>query len=798
LTGLSGRVNLRLDADVEDHVRATVGARTLLVTCLVTGGFVPLLASADTPTGVAVSSLAASDVRQQLVPLAGSPSRLIYASVPVRGDGVPLTSVATLESYDGSGAPTSIGTEPLGTDRDPKPFSLTKSMLSTVVTTYPATGYTVHWWNLATQTSGRATINGLWAGSSPDGWYLTRGHSVYDETTAGVVRQVATVHGTIMQANAGPDGVVTVGSSGAVSYVSAAGAVTKLAFSHRAKHYSSFVECGGTSATTTVCVHEPIQQVSDIRPATPQLISRRVPLNGQPSSPAPDACGGDSITFDDPDYFASSGSGITAAFTAKRLVCADAIVSSIGLPPGSRVHTSSYRVGSSFPHDGTFVVAALGKAVVASPSQTVLETISDAAKPPTRLLRATDAPITAGGFALSAGRIRWISDAATPASANKVRTAAIAPVAGQISIGQRAVVASGKKIGWDDVFASGDTIAYSVSTDANGLPVPELKVVSPYRTTVIKNVQVKYTEISGNRLLYLTIRSPAARLGRYLLLNVDTGKSKPVAALDSLPDPPGAAPKLWGNYIVYGGLYDPLMRLNLATGASIAVTAPGFDSNADFSALYGPYVGWLAEKPSGEEDAVYRDITHDGPTVVLGADTFVYALTNSGVVYGPDTIGYQEKDLDLRGYAPSSTSTHILTANIKGDPQVDSGILAWRDGAQVLRATPVPTDPLTPLSLGAPYAPKQFARSNGKTWDATAAFSAPLTSCAVTIAQAGSTVRTLTCDATEMTEGDATVHWDGMSDSDTTVAAGAYTWTATVQGTSGTVIEVSGTVTVTG
>jgi hypothetical protein len=767
-------------------MRMTRSSRTLL-TALATACAVAVLglpsAAADTPVGTAVSPVGLpSATSQQLVPLAGEPGRLVYGQAQTLGDGqtgVDVSGDAELEEYDGSGSPVDLGPAPMIYAGYSEQFSLVGPMLTASADPYGTSS--VLWWNLGNQTSGTATSPGTWLGSAADGYYYFTGDSVYDETTGGASTIVGSPFSeageTIFGGSVGPDGLVLAGNHGDLAYLTFGGTVTPLQSawkSYEAQDQYNGVTCGATSDTDTVCTI-----FLDGGDSDSGALAQLVPLDGSAPVAVSDTCMG------------PGGRQPSAALTSGALICADDVVTSQNLTPSGTASVSNYAVGQPFGYGGTEVVAALGTAVVANPNRTELETVTASTSVPVALLAAPMSVVTAGDFALSSGRIAWTSDQTVPgrpsSTVSSVRTATISNSAGTLNVGASTVFA--RTAGWRYLYASDETTAYSKLTVTNGLKIASLRVVSPQRSTVVSDANRKDVWVSGNQVMYLAAETARHPKKRYMLLNATTGKIAPITALNKALaanidlSPSGLA----GKYVAYVTSTGVVKRLNVDTG-KVKTVAHGADPHFQDSVhVYGPYVGWMSNGAAtdGVGPGRFRNATTMSAPIKLSPGTFIVATTNSGIVTEHEG-STQTVDYSLRGYGSDNTETVILSElHAQRPAQVDDSIVAWIDADSVVRAAPIPNNTVTPLSLGAPYAPRSFTPSNHRTWRASIPFSAALSTCWIKISHAGRTVKTLSCLPADVTEGVAAAVWNGRTHSGATVSPGDYTWRATVQGTSG-------------
>jgi hypothetical protein len=748
----------------------------------------PIDARADVPVGTAVSPInAPGPASDQLEPLAGDAQWLIYGQAPILGDGTPDLDRARLEAYDGSGPSVDLGPVPTGSIAAQQQYSVVGSML-TVETSVDGP---VDWWNLADDTSGTATVPGQWAGSSSDGWIYTQaiasGDKIVNESTTGTTTTIATIFTTsnesVEDATTGPSGVVVAGTAGDVVYVTLAGAVSALqsAWSKYAAQPDEFVRCGGISATQTACAilgiaTDEVARTAHRANAVTSLV-QRIPLDGSAATTAPDTCLGD------------QDRGPSVAFTATRMFCADDVVTSEPLTPGSAVHTSSYTVGD----DATELTAALGTAFVANTARTRLESLADASSPPTSVLKAPRSPASVGAFAITAGRIVWASDEAYPGQAkdtpDSIYAARLSSSGATITAGSQSAVS--RNAGLNNVWVSGPTTAYQSAATVAGAATPAIHVIAPHRTTILRDVSPATMSLSGFRAFYRLRAVPKHGPGRYMVLNVLTGRSTPVRVLNrlrkhfQLVDPSALA----GNFVAYATPNGQVRRLNVGTGKSTVVTTHAPVAGEQLSA-YGPYVAWKSAHHN--EQTVFRNATTMSPSIALPTESSIATMTNSGMLIY-DYFGFVE----LRGYGARDKVRKVFPyAGGISFPQIDDSVVTWTDAAHVLRAIRFPAAPATAYPLGAPDAPKNFNPRAHRSWRATAAFSATLTSCTVTISRASHMVSSLPCQPTAMRLGDASVTWNGKAASGKRVAAGTYTWTATVRGMAPSIKTTSGSVTV--
>lgn len=735
-------------------------------------------AATDDPAGTVVTPTGASTLATEVVPLAGDAGWLVYADVQVLGDR--STGATQLEVTDGTGSPSALGSSQLSPNGYAGTFSLVGDVLTTI-NAEPAGYQIVTWWDVATgQTGESATLPGAWLGSSPDGWYYAVGNAVYDESTLGVVKPLATAFPSdpaesVITGNAGPGGVVVTGDHGDVDYLTTDGSVVPLKTLWPSWATYDYIRCAGTSDAETLCV-----EYADSAESPAPIVAHRLSLDGQTVKYAPPACDG--------------ANAPAAAFVDGRMVCADDVVSSQN-PDGS-VDVSTYHVGRGIGYGAIQVVSALGTAVVANPAQTQLETVTTATVEPEPLLTAPISEVSSGAFALSSGRIVFTSDSsyggvAAPGSSAAAQSAVSNTTAGFTVLPSAPIAPAG----WQYVYASGLTTAYTRKVTTNGLSDWTMVVVSPQHTSTVTKVLRSTVSASGNRVLYRTVETPAHRWGRYMLLDATTGKRTPVAALNTANNAiRGFTPsKLWGSYVAYSDGTE-LYRLNVQTGKRTRVAAYRGQPDDTFGApllVYGPYVGW-AEGGSlggGTGEGVYRNVTAGTAAVKLPEGSFIEGMTNDGLLTGNQVDhSYDNGEIvpnsySLRGYAANATPTDVLTApDALSRAQLSDSVIAWTDGSHLVRVAPVAGPVATPLWLGDPYVERVKATH---TWHFAAPFSASLSTCSVTISRGGKSVQNLRCDAHAMAF--------GVAQAQSRLAAGRYTWQVAVTGTSGVTTSKSGT-----
>lgn len=746
--------------------------------------------SNSTSAGVAISAVnVASSVSRLVVPLAGDAQRLVYAEVNVGSGGGPETATAELEQYAESAGSSDIGRTPLEHSGYARLFSLAGSMLTTAPEPFANT--TLDWWDLATGTSGTATTSGQWLGSAADGWYEAVGSRVMDHSTDGSSRVLATVFGgnqSIVSGTVGPAGVVVAGDGGGLAYVTFGGTATRLrsAWSHHGD-IDHDVSCRGTSSTQTVCA-----VYADLGENDSLVTVQRVPLNGGAPAKVSDVCAGD-------------GGLPSAAFTATSLLCGDDVVTSQRLVAAGKVATSPYLIGHGLGAWAPQIVPALGAGVVANADQTRLELVTSAAAHPRRLVTASRSRSTVSAFSLSSGEVEWTTNQPAASQATpglSVRNARLAASSAALTVGRRKVVATKAAAG--SIAVSGETVAYAVTVSRDGLEQPAVRVVSPEHSTLLRNVKSGSVSVSGNRVLYRSTALPGFRHGRFMLLDAATGRTEPVPVLNhALHDDPNlAVSAIWGNYIAYIDR-EVLSRLNLKDGKSLRVSAKTSGSNDGGPYVYGRYVGWhstTGDITGGTGRGYYRDLATSAPAVALPTGTFIWALTNTGIVtdrtndwHDVGNGNLTPNTYYLRRYASGSDDKTILTApHAQGGAQVSDSVLAWLDATRVVRAALLAPTPITPLSLGAPYAPRRFELARGARWQPDVRFSAALSSCRLTISHDGTTVRSLPCAPQAMAVGDAMVSWNGRDRAGNRATVGTYQWTVTVKGTSAVSKHVSG------
>jgi hypothetical protein len=185
------------------------------------------------------------------------------------------------------------------------------------------------------------------------------------------------------------------------------------------------------------------------------------------------------------------------------------------------------------------------------------------------------------------------------------------------------------------------------------------------------------------------------------------------------------------------------------------------------------------------------------PGATPGTPTAINS-NGSSVVASAGYVGYSDQTTNQFSVVPVAGGTPIrVSTGSSGFGQqfaLDGNTAAWIEsvnGVPTPEAAPLPVTANQPWFLGNPTAPASYTIGSG-TWNGEMVASAAMTSCSVAISQAGTLVRSLSCDAANTALGDATVSWDGRDAGGFTVPSGAYTWTLNAANASGALLNYDG------
>jgi cell wall-associated NlpC family hydrolase len=262
---------------------------TTAVLALLAGLLVPVVGSAP--------ARAASEHGKLLV-LAGSGHYLAYADYQVTAAGSPDFAHGALDVVQANGIETALGATP-GTAAPDGPagyrYSLVGPMLTAAAVNNPTE---VLWWDLATATSGTATLpaGATWQGSSPDGWIIVEADqaTLADESIAGTETSYGqpnpdqTKPGGAIHATTGTNGVVSYAADGLLTYQTWAAPQTVLPLNNGAATATGGLVCASMSRTTVSCRDDGADGKSTNNLA--------VPLNGAPLI-GYDSCGVDAVAL---------------------------------------------------------------------------------------------------------------------------------------------------------------------------------------------------------------------------------------------------------------------------------------------------------------------------------------------------------------------------------------------------------------------------------------------------------------------------------------------------------------------
>jgi hypothetical protein len=432
------------------------------------------------------------------------------------------------------------------------------------------------------------------------------------------------------------------------------------------------------------------------------------------------------------------------------------------------------------------------------PSDAGVYTTSSAASAPTKIFTDGLDPLAATAVYAAPGQVGY-SDNATPT--DPVFTRSLTNTGGTLAAGPESLVAS-SSTGFG-ISLSGTRALYPDYTtgSGNGLVLRagngSTTVLSSLPSAPDYDSIATYSDqLSGRRVLYPTDDSNGRAFDIY---NDVTGTFSPLA-------PTGfVTPNIWGNYAAWLDGSGRVQREDLSTGQTTTIhqiSVPVGDSVFGDVALWGNTVAWsVCLSPSGGGPCTASDgyltvapgSTPGSPTSFSGEPGTQLALSSGYLLYQTE-LGSAVIAHPLAG----GTDTEVTDALCGQEPySVDGSTAAWLecasvdDGSGAPEAAPLPHVANPPWFLGDPQAPTTYNTGAG-TWDSDLVTSAALTSCNVVISLAGTMVRNLPCEATNMALGEATASWDGKDASAATVSPGIYTWTLAASNADGSLRNYDG------
>ncbi|HEX3706288.1 MAG TPA: hypothetical protein VHV76_06625 [Mycobacteriales bacterium] len=708
-------------------------------------------ALADPSGTVAVSPTTGTSPRDQQIDfLAGSPTYLIYALVPVAATGSAPGQVqqeyadSVVDAVDPSGVVRTLGLS----------ASNGWSVEGDMVTAQPAQEpLTVDWQRLSTGESGTASLpaGAKYLGATPEGWAFLLAQGVWTQTPSSPPAYLGApltgVYETVGAGAVGPDGVLVGDANGKLGYIRYDDP------SHPVVLQSSFIGSPSCSVLSEIAVCQVYWSDGD----TNHLGLERVSLTGGPS-----------VSFGDrPERLA-----VDETTTA-------------GADVNTNV-TTLYPANGSKPVELPYaadLMSAFGKIAMTNASGTAIDVISAATDTPQQLVAPTRSPIRATSFAATSGRVVWADDQASGSDPNDsgidTWSRAVGNEGGNVVTGSPSLLSAiGSPV---SLTASAASTMYATVTDSDRIL---RHVVTPVAVSTVRQPvnDGSDLQLSGNRVL-----------DGQRLTNVATGKSHTVLAGTKF----GSAIALWGNYLGYIKADGSVWRRNLVTHHEVRLVKPATDTRkvegpVGSVFLYGDHVAWqynYRDRSHGNEHHVdgYVDVRHPSAVTGLPHGFAVTAATSDGLVI---STGYAAS-FELLGYQKGAVPVPVPLVGPIDSVAVDSSVMTWLDDG-VVRSAPLPIVPDQPRALGAPIAPASLLQALDSVWAAYFPYSAALTSCSLTITRGSTVLRVLACDARAMTSGGAVVIWDGQNAAGHTVKSGKVTWRLTAANADGPALAPNG------
>jgi hypothetical protein len=624
------------------------------------------------------------------------------------------------------------------------------------------------WWNLKTNHHGVVSGNrSELVGAGPAGTYFfakgstLKRRSFTTKKTTSYGRALSSYTGGI----SGPHGILVGVSDEKWAYV-------RYARPHRLTKLKTTATDGDPVACTTIDASSAAcYRLSDDDDAASPRADLVVPLSGKKPTVSTTCAGYPSIARKTAVW--ASGEG---GLGREKPSCVQGGTHLVSIAAGGKT-VSSTTLAS------TLTTSAYDKAVFASDTNDSLLGATRATSSST-IFSAPSSRTTVGAFALSAGRIADTDDAPDalhPTHRVSVRTYPLSSDGEAVTLGAGSVGSGDVDSAVDGEFvsASGATTAYLISTPAASGGY-SLRIDSPAGNTTIAGVIPQSITASGNRVLYA--KDPGAALTvPWFIADLAAGTTTEVGTDQTEAFGHFA---LWGNYLVsLNPAGTAVIRTNLATGATTQVEALTKHEAAEGFQIVGDRVLVL-----NNCTATIFDLATSTSTTMNACDGgYPLELTSVGVVYS------DRSDWILRRW--SGADVTLLDADrtlALVPPQIGDGAFAWLTAASNLDVAPINIPDPAPRYLGDAIAPTTATADGSHTWTTSVPYSAPLTSCSVTITQDSTLVRTLSCNSVQAGQGVAAVTWDGRDSGGNLVADGSYTWTVEAAGSGGSALDASG------
>jgi hypothetical protein len=760
--------------EVRRHILITIGAATLIGSPALGG-----LAHAEpAPLGtVTVNPASTGTEGDVLVPLAGDSSWLVY---------IRSTQVVGNTASDPSEIQTNTGPVTVS-DYAPSRIVQARSAsgkvetISTVRTSdggwsvvgnyavaQRASGSGLDWWNLKTNHHGVVSGNRFTLlGAAPGGTYFFAKGSTLKRRSFTTRETIS--YGTVLSSYgggvSGPHGILVGRSDEKWAYV-------RYARPHRVTRLKTTATDGDPVACTTIDASSAAcYRFSDDDDAASPSADLVVPLSGKRPTVSTTCAGYPSIARRTAVW--ASGEG---GLGSEKPSCVEGGSHLVSIAAGGKP-ASSPTLASAL------TTSADGKAVFASNTNDSLLGATRATSSST-IFSTPPSRTTVGAFALSAGRITDTDDApdaAHPTHRVSVRTHPLSSDGDAVTVGTGSVGSGDIDSPVDGRFvsASGVTTAYLIPmpTATGGY---SLRIDSPAGNTTIEGVIPQSVTTSGNRVLYA--KDPGTALAvHWFNADLAAGTTTEVGT-DQLNDFGHFA--LWGTYLVsLNTANTAVVRTNLATGATTQVEALSAHEAADGFQIVGDRVLVTSNCTA----TIFDLATSTTTTMKACGEGFPLELTSVGVVYRNGS------DWTLRRWSGNDVTLLGVDRTLAlVPPQIEGGAFAWLTTASNLDVAPINIPDPAPRYLGAAIAPTTATADGSHTWTTSIPYTAPLTSCSVTVTQAATPVRTLSCNSMQAGQGAAAVTWDGRDSDGNLVADGSYTWTVEAAGSGGSALDASG------
>ena len=618
------------------------------------------LATATTPANAVTLTGGNTPFSQQVQPVAGSGSYLVYTTQPYWRDGAYGT--AKLFVRDSQGAVAQLQVPSAAPVTVYSLWSMVGSRLVLV-----SRGH-VAWWDLAAGTSGLGTLPAStvdFYGAAPDGWlFTTDGTEILDQPADG---SAAVSLGAPFTGNAHPNvDTVTVGDTGLVAINSSGDAMVS-----RAWNATGFTTLPVDTTRYVVDLCDAV--VGGVAGCEAQSTTGtdsfvlRVPTDGSATTVYP-------LGQDFPEMV-----GVTATQTL--WLGSDGYLNSIPTTGGAATK-ATYADPDSLPN----LISALGQVAFVAGSlqhQRLVET-PDAATAPTTLTTPGVSPVHVADIQLTGSRVVY-TDNQKDFIASDVWSRSVRGTS-SLSIGRPSLLNHGSSFVWAVSVSGGVTVTTLRTTSG----VWQVHVRWPGHT---KTFAASLGIVSGTRVFYETHSRVA-----YVF---DTA-TQHVTKIGSLG---AVAYDIAGNYIAYAKKDGTVWRRKI--GSSKAVKLRGATTGVQFIDVFasGDYVGWIVQLKNSSSSG-YRNARTMAKPINLPSTYTLQRITTNGAlvtkVTAPLTESWFVRRYGSTSYVKVLSQTYsvnelsnLINANpvepLLSQATVNSGRIAWIDHLGVAHIAPLPS-----------------------------------------------------------------------------------------------------------